>query len=128
MKHVCTNGLDLAKHVFQVHGPDIEGLSLSRSSPRRDTLRPERDAGGSDVRSSRRRSAMKSLTKIPDVGAITAATIRARVPDSGGFKSASHFAAWVGLTPRPHSSGGKERLGGISKMGNPEPVFYWCSA
>lgn len=59
------------------------------------------------------------LTTIPGVGAITAASIKALVPDIDGFKSARHFAAWLGLTPRPHSSGGKERLGRISKMGNP---------
>lgn len=59
------------------------------------------------------------LTTIPGVGAITAASIKALVPDVGGFKSARHFAAWIGLTPKPHSSGGKERLGRISKMGNP---------
>lgn len=59
------------------------------------------------------------LTTIPGVGAITAASIKALVPDIGGFRSARHFAAWLGLTPKPHSSGGKERLGHISKMGNP---------
>ena len=63
---------------------------------------------------------MRRLTTIPGVGAITAATIKALVPDPGGFKSARHFAAWLGLTPRSHSSGGKERLGRISKMGNPK--------
>src|SRR4051794_8276017 len=62
---------------------------------------------------------MRRLTTIPGVGAITAATIKALVPDPGGFKSGRHFAAWLGLTPKPHSSGGKERLGRISKMGNP---------
>jgi transposase len=62
---------------------------------------------------------MRRLATVPGVGAITAASIKALVPDPGGFKSARHFAAWLGLTPRPHSSGGKERLGGISKMGNP---------
>lgn len=62
---------------------------------------------------------IQRLTTIPGVGAITAASIRALVPDIGGFKSARHFAAWLGLTPKPHSSGGKERLGRISKMGNP---------
>ena len=61
---------------------------------------------------------MRRLTTIPGVGFITAATIKALVPDPGGFKSGRHFAAWLGLTPKPHSSGGKERLGGISKMGN----------
>ena len=62
---------------------------------------------------------IQRLTTIPGVGAITAASIKALVPDIGGFKSARHFAAWIGLTPKPHSSGGKERLGSISKMGNP---------
>jgi transposase len=61
---------------------------------------------------------MRRLITIPGVGVITAATIKALVPDPGGFKSARHFAAWLGLTPKPHSSGGKERLGGISKMGD----------
>jgi transposase len=41
------------------------------------------------------------------------------IPGVGAFKSGRHFAAWLGLTPKPHSSGGKERLGRISKMGNP---------
>jgi len=54
---------------------------------------------------------IRRLTGIPGVGAITAATIKALVPDAGGFKSARHFAVWLGLTPRSHSSGGKERLG-----------------
>jgi len=62
---------------------------------------------------------MKRLATIPGVGVITAASIKALVPDITGFKSGRHFSAWLGLTPRPHSSGGKERLGRISKMGNP---------
>lgn len=59
------------------------------------------------------------LTTIPGVGAITATAIKALVPDITGFRSARHFAAWIGLTPKAHSSGGKDRLGHISKMGNP---------
>ncbi|MBO0718329.1 MAG: IS110 family transposase [Rhizobiales bacterium] len=61
---------------------------------------------------------MRRLIMIPGVGVITAATIKALVPDPGAFKSARHFSAWLGLTPKPHSSGGKERRGGISKMGD----------
>jgi transposase len=63
---------------------------------------------------------MRRLATIPGVGAIIAMAVKALVPDPGGFKSARHFAAWIGLTPKAHSSGGKERLGRISKMGNPE--------
>ena len=40
------------------------------------------------------------------------------MPDPTLFQSGRQFAAWLGLTPRPHSSGGKERLGGISKQGD----------
>jgi transposase len=71
------------------------------------------------VATAKRDEDMRRLATIPGVGAITAASIKALVPDPDGFTSARHFAAWLGLTPRPHSSGGKERLGGISKMGNP---------
>lgn len=72
------------------------------------------------VTRARRDEDMRRLATIPGFGPITAASIKALVPDPGGFKSGRHFAAWLGLTPRSHSSGGKERLGGISKMGNPE--------
>jgi transposase len=60
----------------------------------------------------------RRLTSIPGVGPIIAATVRAVVPDPAGFRSGRDFAAWVGLTPRSHASGGKERLGAISKRGN----------
>ena len=72
------------------------------------------------VAGAKRDEDMRRLTTIPGVGPITAASTKALVPDPGGFKSGRHLAAWLGLTPRSHSSGGKERLGGISKMGNPE--------
>src|SRR5262249_51417960 len=72
------------------------------------------------VTEAKRDEDMRRLTTIPGVGAITAATIKSLVPDPGGFRSGRHFAAWLGLAPRPHSSGGKDRLGRISKMGNPE--------
>jgi len=62
---------------------------------------------------------LRRLTAVPGVGPISAASLKALVPDPSGFVSGRHFAAWLGLTPRAHSSGGKERLGRISKMGNP---------
>jgi transposase len=67
----------------------------------------------------RRDNTMRRLATIPGIGPITAATIQASVPDPGAFKSGRHFAAWIGLTPKMHSSGGKDHLGKISKMGNP---------
>ena len=60
----------------------------------------------------------RRLATIPGIGPITASAIAAAVPDASLFRSGRQFAAWLGLTPRPHSSGGKERLGGISKQGD----------
>jgi transposase len=74
---------------------------------------------GKIVAEVRRDDTMRRLTTIPGIGPITAATIQALVPNPGAFTSGRHFAAWIGLTPKMHSSGGKERLGKISKMGNP---------
>ena len=58
------------------------------------------------------------LLTVPGVGPITASAILAGVPDIGGFRSGRDFAAWLGLVPRQNSSGGKERLGRITKMGD----------
>lgn len=60
----------------------------------------------------------RRLTTIPGVGPLIAATVRATVLNPNDFKSGRDLAAWIGLTPRAHSSGGKERLGTISKRGN----------
>ena len=49
---------------------------------------------------------------------MTARAIAATTPEVDNFRSARDYAAWLGLTPQPHSSGGKERLGRISKAGN----------
>lgn len=62
--------------------------------------------------------ASRRLATVPGIGPITASAIAAAVPDPGMFRSGRQFAAWLGLTPRPYSSGGKERLGGISKQGD----------
>lgn len=53
----------------------------------------------------------------PGIGPISAQTIVSKV-DPTQFKSGRHFAAWLGLTPKQRSTGGKQRLGSISKQGN----------
>ena len=55
---------------------------------------------------------------IPGIGPVTASAIVATVPDMRAFASGREFSAFLGLTPRQHSSGGKERLGRITKMGD----------
>jgi transposase len=58
------------------------------------------------------------LEKVPGIGKIIASVITASVPDPSVFKSGRDFAAWLGLTPRQNSSGGKQTLGAITKQGN----------
>lgn len=62
----------------------------------------------------------RRLATVPGIGPITASLIAATVVDIDVFKSARHFAAWLGLVPRQHSTGGKARLGHITKTGNRE--------
>ena len=58
------------------------------------------------------------LMTIPGIGTIGATALAASVTDPGQFRSGRQFAAWLGLTPLQKSSGGKERLGRITKMGD----------
>ena len=57
------------------------------------------------------------LAEVPGIGPIGATTLALTV-DPSAFRSGRHFAAWVGLTPKENSTGGKQRLGGISRQGN----------
>jgi transposase len=60
----------------------------------------------------------RRLMEIPGVGPLVASAIVATVPDPTVFRSGRDLSAWIGLVPRQNSSGGKERLGGISKAGH----------
>jgi transposase len=60
----------------------------------------------------------RRLATIPGIGPIIASRLSAMVPDPSIFRSGRDFAAWIGLVPRQSSTGGKTRLGGISKRGN----------
>ncbi len=58
------------------------------------------------------------LDDIPGVGPLIATALVASIPDPHAFKSGRDLAAWIGLVPKQSSTGGKERLGHISKAGN----------
>ncbi|HZC93344.1 MAG TPA: IS110 family transposase [Mycobacterium sp.] len=62
----------------------------------------------------------RRLATIPGIGPITASLIAATVGDISLFKTARQFAAWLGLVPKQNSTGGKTRLGRITKTGNRE--------
>lgn len=67
---------------------------------------------------SREMNAAKRLMAIAGIGPVTATALVATVGDAKVFSNGRQFAAWLGLTPRQHSSGGKSRLGRISKRGD----------
>jgi len=60
----------------------------------------------------------KRLHYIPGVGPMLATALVASVADPSTFRSGPNFSAWIGLVPKQHSSGGKDRLGSISKQGD----------
>ena len=60
----------------------------------------------------------KRLHYIPGVGPMLATALVASVADPKTFRSGRNFSAWIGLVPKQHSSGGKDRLGSISKQGD----------
>ena len=62
--------------------------------------------------------ASRRLAAIPEVGVITATALVATIGDASQFRSGRQLSAWLGLVPRQYSSGGKERLGRISKHGD----------
>ena len=193
MSEITTIGLDLAKHVFQVHGVDAEGTTVLRKRLRRNQVlaffsrlpccvvgleacataqywarelgalghevrlmpaqyvkayvkRNKHDAADAEAiceavqRPTMRFVPIKTaeqqatqllhrgreqlvgvsqrLASIPGIGPIIATAIATTVADAGMFRSGREFAAWLGLVPRQNSTGGKIRLGGISKRGN----------
>ena len=60
----------------------------------------------------------RRLAKIPGIGPVGAPELIMKTPDPRAFTSARHFAAWIGLTPKDHSTAGKTRLGKITRAGD----------
>src|SRR5438876_9000752 len=60
----------------------------------------------------------RRLAEIPSIGPIGASLLTMKVPDPHAFRSGRDFAAWIGLTPKDHSTAGKTRLGGITRAGD----------
>jgi transposase len=70
------------------------------------------------VEAARGEAACARLAAVPGIGPVIATALVATVGDAKAFASGRHLAAWAGLVPRQHSSGGKERMLGISKRGD----------
>jgi transposase len=106
-------------HAMQDSLPPLARMAFHRLIGRLESIGDEiRKVEREIVAWCRHNDASRRLMTIPGIGPITASAIAAAVPDASLFRSGRQFAAWLGLTPRAHSSGGKERLGGISKQGD----------
>jgi transposase len=60
----------------------------------------------------------RNLQAIPGVGPLISTALVASIPDPKVFRSGRDLGAWIGLVPKQNSTGGEERLGGITKAGN----------
>lgn len=99
--------------------PQIARRAILALAAQLESLEQEIDALERELKVWHRNSAASQrLATIPGVGVITATALAASVPDPAVFKSGRQFAAFLGLVPRQNSTGGKSRLGRISKMGN----------
>jgi len=66
----------------------------------------------------RQNALSRRLAEIPAIGPIGASLLAMKVPDPAAFKTGRDFAAWLGLTPKDHSTAGKTRLGTITRAGD----------
>jgi transposase len=73
--------------------------------------------------------ACQRLVKIPGIGPVTATAVIAAIGNGAAFSKGREFAAWMGVVPREHSTGGKQKLLGISKRGNSylRRLFVQCA-
>jgi transposase len=74
------------------------------------------------------RPTARLLMTHPGVGPITALATDVFLGDPKRFRDGKALASYIGIIPREHSSGGRQRLGGLSKQGNPFLRFLWCEA
>jgi transposase len=69
-------------------------------------------------KTARENEACQRLVAIPGIGPVTATAVIAAIGNGGAFRKGREFAAWMGVVPREHSTGGKQKLLGIGKRGN----------
>lgn len=76
------------------------------------------EADGTMARAARENDACRRLITVPGIGPVTATALVAAIGNGGAFRKGRDFSAWVGMVPRECSTGGKQKLLGISKRGN----------
>ena len=114
--------LTMAREVLEGQAPDVPAAAVkiifALSQQSLDTHSHVREIDRALAALQRSDEMARRLATIPGIGPIGATALAASVTDPGQFRSGRQFAAWLGLTPLQNSSGGKERLGRISKMGD----------
>lgn len=112
----------LARQIVDGEAPDVppEAIRIIGVLSRQalETHVQLREIARSLVALQNRDDVARRLATIPGIGPVGATALAASVTDPGQFRSGRQFAAWLGLTPLQNSSGGKERLGRITKMGD----------
>ena len=98
---------DLAREMFAMQGRDYARLQDELKAIEKKLLAWHRANADS-----------RRLAQIPGVGPIGATALVMKTPDPRAFASGRHFAAWLGLTPKDHSTAGKTRLGKITRAGD----------
>ena len=128
--HLAEFGLVVAKGIGRVDEllalaqadarlPQIAKATVTELAQHLEGLDQSIDAIDDEIAKAHRQNPKSCLIdEVPGIGTLIASVVAASVPDPGVFKSGRDFAAWLGLTPRQNSSGGKEKLGAITKQGN----------
>ena len=114
--------LTMARQVLEGDAPDVPAAAaqiiFALSQQALDTHSHVREIDRALAALQRSDDMARRLGTIPGIGPVGATALAASVTDPGQFRSGRQFAAWLGLTPLQNSSGGKERLGRVSKMGD----------
>lgn len=98
---------DLARELFALHATEYAQLKIEIERVEERLMEWHRE-----------NECSQRLAQIPGVGPIGASLLMMKTPDPRMFKSGRDFAAWMGLTPRDHSTAGRVRLGGITRAGD----------
>jgi transposase len=97
----------LAREMFKLQGRDYGRLQVELKAVEVKLMAWHRASADS-----------QRLAKIPGIGPIGATTLVMKAPDPSLFPSGRHFAAWIGLTPKDHSTAGRTRIGKITRAGD----------
>jgi transposase len=114
--------LGMARQIVDGEAPDVpvEALRIITLLSRQalDIHAQLREIDRNLIRLQQADEVARRLATIPGIGPVGATALAAAVTDPGQFRSGRQFAAWLGLTPLQNSSGGRDRLGRITKMGD----------